>query len=235
MTVVPHRPWQRAAIYLSGLLVLIIVLVMAYRTGFERGADNLAELDLAHSQGLSDVQRASRQVAELKAALLVAERNRQVDEQVNAQAQASIAALRSRIASLERDVALYRQVMALEAEAPSLSLRDWQLVQTELPGHYRYRLTLAYTGADGAAVSGELSILVAGDQLPDSRQGPDRRTAPVISVTEPVNLRYLQVLEGDLQIPAGFAVNHVKLNFNADSSSTPAFSESVPWQPEGGI
>ncbi len=223
MTVVPHRPWQRAAIMASGLLVLSIALVMAYRTGFERGADNLAELDLAHSQGLSDVQRAAREVAELKAALSVAERNRQVDDEVNAQAQASIAALRSEIALLERDVALYRQVMALEAESPSLSLRSWQLLQTELPGYYRYRLTLAYTGAGGAAVAGVLSIMVGDEQ------------ASVVSVTEPVNLRYLQVLEGDVQIPEGFIASHVKLEFNADSSSAPAFSESRPWQPEGGI
>ena len=59
--------------------------------------------------------------------------------------------------------------------------------------------------------------------------------ASVVSVTEPVNLRYLQVLEGDVQIPEGFIASHVKLEFNADSSSAPAFSESRPWQPEGGI
>lgn len=235
MTVVPHRPWQRAAIYLFGVLVLLLSLWIAYGIGFERGADNLAELDLAHSQGLSDVQRAARQVAELRSALSVAERNRQVDEQVNAQAQASIAALRSRISLLERDVALYRQVMALEAQSPSLTVHSWQLVRTELPDHYRYRLTLAYIGADGAAISGKLSITVAGEPVPDEQQEGQPRIEPVIETTEPVNLRYLQVLEGDLQIPEGFVANHVKLEFGADSSSTHAFSESVPWQPEGDI
>lgn len=235
MTVVPHRPWQRAAICVSGLLVLVIVLVLVYRTGFERGADNLAEIDLAHSQGLSDVQRAARQTAELRAALSVAERNRQVDEQVNAQAQASIAALRNKIAVLERDVALYRQVMALEARSPSLSVRSWQLLRTELPDHYRYRIALAYTGADGAAITGQLDVIVAGESASHEQQGAAAYAQPSIHASESVNLRYLQIMEGDLRIPPGFGANHVKLEFNADSPSTLVFSESRPWQPEGDI
>lgn len=232
---VPHRPWQRAAIVMSGLLVLVMALVLLYRIGFERGADNLAELNLAHSQGVSDVQRATRQLAELRSALSVAERNRRLDEQVNAQAQASIAALRSEMAVLERDVALYRQVMALEAQAPSLSVRSWQLVPTELPDHFRYRLTLAYTGANDAAISGQLSIIVGGEPASDESRESDVRGEPLVRVTEPVSLRYLQVLEGDLKIPVGFTANHVKLEFDAGSSSTLAFSETRPWQPEGDI
>lgn len=235
MTVVPHRPWQRAAVVVSGLLVLVLALVLVYRCGFEHGADNLAELNLAHSQGVSDVQRAAGKVAELRAALSVAERNRQLDEQVNAQAQASIATLRSEIAVLERDVALYRQVMALEAQAPSLSVRSWELLPTELPDHFRYRLTLVYTGANDTAISGQLSIIVDSDSASGESRGPDIRAEPSIRVTEKVSLRYLQLIEGDLQIPVGFAANHVKLEFDADASSTLTFSETRPWQPEGDI
>lgn len=233
MTVVPHRPWQRAALWLSAVILLTVLLLIAYRTGFEHGAANLAELDLAHSQGLSEVQRSARRVAELQAALSVAERNRQVDEQVNVQARASIAALRSEIATLERDVLLYRQVMALEAETPSLSLQSWQLLGTELPDHYRYRLTLAFTGGDGDVLTGQLRIKVTGiTELADLR-GPDSEAEHAIEVLAPVRLRYLQVLEGDLLLPSGFTANHVKLDFDADPSSTLSFSESMPWQPEG--
>lgn len=233
MTVVPHRPWQRATLWLSAAIILTALLLIAYRTGFERGAANLAELDLAHSQGLSDVQRSARRVAELQAALSAVERNRQVDEQVNAQAQASIVALRSEIATLERDVSLYRQVMALEAETPSLSLQSWQLFGTELPDHFRYRLTLAFTGGDGDELTGQLGITVTGVSALDDLQGPDSDVEHAVEVFVPVRLRYLQVLEGDLRLPSDFTANHVKLDLNADPSSTFSFSESMPWQPEG--
>ena len=233
MTVVPHRPWHRAAICLAGLLVVTILLWQAYRSGFERGAENLAELNLAHSQGLSDVQRSSSQLAQLRAALAVAERNRQVDEQVNAQAQASIAALRTKVATLERDVALYRQVMALESEGPELTLQSWQLSRTELPDHYRYRAVLAHTGADGGALSGRLKITVTGAESTGSPQEPDRETEQQIELAESVELRYLQVLEGDVIIPSGFVARRVNLGFEGSPSSTVSFSESMPWQPEG--
>lgn len=235
MTVVPHRPWLRAAFCLIAFLVMMVSLVFAYRTGFEHGADNLAELDLAHSQGLSDVQRAARQVAELRAALSVAERNRQVDEQVNAQAQASIADLRSRIALLERDVALYRQVMALEEETPALQVQSWQLSHTELVNQYRYRLTLSHTGADGGTVSGQLRIAVAGVIKPGEDSTSEQQGAQTVELTEPVNMRYLQVLEGDLSLPPGFSAEHVSLEFSADSPSTLRFSDNMPWQPQGEI
>ncbi|MEX0739566.1 MAG: DUF6776 family protein [Pseudohongiella sp.] len=235
MTVVPHRPWQRAAVWLSGLLLIVILVLMAYRTGFDRGAGTLAELNLAHSQGLSDVQRSSRQLAELRAALSVAERNQEVDEQANAQAQASIAALRNKVASLERDVALYRQVMALDLDAAdaALTLQSWQLLDTELPDHYRYRLVLAYTGANGAELTGKLSIAVTGVSELGDLQGPEGMVEQTVRLVEPVSIRYLQVLEGDVVIPSGFVAKHVKLDFNAGSSSTVMFSERMPWQPEG--
>jgi len=235
MTVVPHRPWQRAAIYLCVILVSLIALWFAYRTGFERGADNLVELDIAHSQGLLDVQRATRQVAELRAELLVAQRNRQVDEQVNVQAQASIADLRSRIALLERDVALYRQVMALEAQTPALEVQSWQLLRTELPNHYRYRLTLSYTGADGSALTGQLQIAVVGTLKRDQTAEADREGTKPVMVTEPVDMQYLQVIEGDVMLPAGFVAAHVELEFNAAAPSTLQFSANLPWQPQGEI
>lgn len=235
MTVVPHRPWQRAASYLCVILVSLVSLWFAYRTGFEHGADNLAELDIAHSQGLSDVQRATRQVAELRAELLVAQRNRQVDEQVNAQAQASIVDLRSRIALLERDVALYRQVMALEAQTPALDVQSWQLLPTELPNHYRYRLTLSYTGADGSALTGRMQIAVAGTMGGDQTVETDREDTKPVMVTEPVDMRYLQVIEGDVILPAGFEADHVELEFSAAAPSTLQFSANLPWQPQGEI
>ena len=233
MTVVPHRPWQRAAIYLCVILVSLTSLWFAYRTGFERGADNLVELDIAHSQSLSDVQRATRQVAELRTELLVAQRNRQVDEQVNAQAQASIADLRSRIALLERDVALYRQVMALEAETPALDVQSWQLLRTELPHHYRYRLTLSYTGADGGALTGQIQIAVVGTLKSEQSTEADRENTRPVIVTEPVDMRYLQVIEGDVLLPAGFVAGHVELDLNASAPSTLQFSAELPWQPQG--
>lgn len=233
MTVVPHRPWQRAVIYLSAALILIVLLWFTYRTGYERGADNLAELDLAHAQGMSDVQRAARQVAELRAALSVAERNRQVDEQVNAQAQASIAELRSRIALLERDVALYRQVMALEAETPALKVQSWQLYRTELPGYYRYRLTLSHTGANGGTLSGQLQIAVTGAMTSGQAPVSEQQEVQTIEFTEPVTMRYLRVLEGDLLLPPGFNAELVRLEFSADTPSTLQFSDNMPWQPQG--
>lgn len=231
MTVVPHRPWQRAAFFLIALLMLIVLLVFAYYTGYERGADNLTELDLAYTQGLSDVQRAARQVAELRAALSVAERNRQMDEQANVQAQASIAELRSQIALLERDVALYRQVMALDSETSALKVQSWQLSRTELPNTFRYRLTLSHTGAGGNTLTGRMHIAVVGAMAAGQSDLHDQQA---IGFTEPVEVRYLQVLEGDLLLPSGFSAEHVKLDFSADIPSTLQFSDNMPWQPEGG-
>lgn len=228
MTVVPHRPWQRAVSCLLALLILVVSLLFAYQTGFDRGASNLAEINLAHSQGVSDVQRAAAQVAELQASLAVAERTRQVDEQVNAQAQASIAELRNQIALLERDVALYRQVMALEAETPTLTLQSWQLLRTQSPDHYRYRLALSHAGANGDVLTGTLHIAVAGAMAP----GVEAKT---LDATEPVAVRYLQVLEGDLWLPSGFMAEHVRLEFSAGAPSTVQFSDSMPWQPQGEI
>jgi len=233
MTVVRHRPWQRAGLFLIFGLLFSLALVLAYRTGFQRGADNLSEMGLAHQQGLSDVQRATGQIAELQAALSVAERNLQVDDQVKAQAQTSIAAMRSEIALLQRDVALYRQVMALESVAPALAMQSWQLVATELPNQYRYRLTLSYTGAEGSVLSGELRMTVTELPAAEVAEPANGMAEHKIEITEPVNMRYLQVLEGNIQIPSGFAAGHVKLDFSTNTTPSITFNESIAWQPEG--
>lgn len=227
MTVVPYRPWQRALL-LAGFITLVAALALvAYRAGMYHGSRP------QESAEAPEVLSAPAQLAEMQLALSVMERTRQLDQEANVQAQAAIAELRSKVVTLERDVALYRQVMALDAAQPGLSVQRWILHDTELADHFRYHLVLAHAGTEGASVVGTLRLLVEGvneDMVIAADE--EVQDSAWLEVSEAVNMRYLQAMEGDIALPPGFRPQRIKLQFDDNSSSGLQFNDTLPWQPQ---
>ena len=227
MTVVPYRPWQRALLLAGSIALVGALAVAAYMAGLYQGAR------VQEAAETPAVLSAPSQLAEMQLALSVMERTRQLDQEANVQAQAAIAELRSKVVTLERDVTLYRQVMALDAAQPGLSVQRWVLHDTELADHFRYHLVLAHAGTEGASVVGTLRLVVEGvsEDTVAAADEEDQKSA-WLEVSQAVNMRYLQAMEGDIVLPPGFTPQRVKLDFQDDSSPGLQFSDTLPWQPQ---
>jgi hypothetical protein len=230
MTVVPYRPWLRAAVLGSVVILCVFGGLATYWIGYQRGAENLAELGFAYSLEVSDRERIALELAELRSQLAVLDRTRLVDQQVNEQAQSTITELRNLISALERDVTLYRQVMALENAAAELSINTWELFAAEVPHHYRYRLMLSQYGGGGASVEGRLEIALEG-LLDDAVT-----YIPLSDVSNsiesnyiPINFRYLHSLEGDLVLPVDFKPQKIHIQIHAGQPANRLLRQAIDW------
>lgn len=234
MTVVPYRPWLRAAVLGSIVVLCVFGGLATYWIGYQRGAENLAELGLAHSQEAGDRERIAEELAELRSQLAMLDRTRQVDQQVNEQALRTISELRNLITSLERDVTLYRQVMALENAAAELSINAWELYAAEVPHHYRYRLMLSQYGGGGASVEGRLEIALEGLLDDAVTYIPLSDVSSSVENNEiPINFKYLHGLEGDLVLPVDFEPQKIHIQIHAGQPANRLLRQSIAWMLTG--
>lgn len=234
MTVVPYRPWLRTLVLGSLCALCVLGGATAYWIGYQRGAQDLLALDRAYSQEASDRERDARELADLRSQLAVLDRTRLVDQQVNEQAQATITELRGHIASLERDVTLYRQVMALENAAAEISVHTWELFATEVAHHYRYRLMLSQYGGGGGSVEGRLEVSLEGLQGGASASIPLSAVSAGLDNNEiPINFRYLHGLEGDLSLPVDFEPQKIHIQIHAGQPASRQLKQSIDWMLTG--
>jgi hypothetical protein len=236
MTVVPFRPWLRGIASGAALLMIFFASLAGFRAGFQRGSEDLAELKQVHQNALLEHAQMTEALVDVRSQLSVLSRTRLVDQQVNEQAQASISELRSQVAALERDVALYRQVVAMEGAGAELAFQEWQLAATGVPGIFRYRLLISQFGGSGMTVNTRLYMQLEGEgesgaQLIAFGDLSEQFDGAAMSI----DFRYLHALEGDIVIPQGFQPQMVHAQLSAEQSAYKPLTESFDWRPLGEI
>jgi len=236
MTVVPFRPWLRVMASAAALLMIFFASVAGFRAGYQRGGEDLAELKQVHQNTLFEHAQMTETLADVRSQLSVLARTRLVDQQVYEQAQASISELRAQVAALERDVTLYRQVVAMEGAGAELTFQEWQLMATGVPGTFRYRLLISQYGGSGMTVNTRLYMQLEGQgeggtQLIAFEDVSEQFEGAAMSI----DFRYLHALEGDIVIPQGFEPQMVHAQLSAEQSAYKPLTESFDWRPLGEI
>jgi len=213
MAVVPYRPWL-PALMIAGFVVAVLVAGLgglywgyycASREHIEVGAENVL---------LSDaLLEAQEQIADLRARLAMSGQDTLLDQRAEAEVQSTINSLRSRIRQLEQDVSLYRQVMAPEAAEPGLVIESLRLELSGIPGGYRYRVLVRVAGAGDETVKGSFDFSVHGlqDGAPEDYALMELGAA-ASGMSDSLEFRYFQALEGEFELPPGFIPEEVLIH-----------------------
>lgn len=232
MTVVPYRPWRRTVITTLLTAGAFVLGVGAFLTGYHRGAETQTSLEARLGQQQGQNELAETELAQLREQLAIFQRMRQVDVQVDEQAQANVAALTARLNQLEHDVGLYRQVMSLPSETAVLSVLDWELNATELSNSYHYRLTLAVSGSNGEQITVAPDIQIAGVineaevQFSLSDLGVPADASRTI-----LSFNYMHRVTGFFSLPDGFQPDEVTISLMDTDGVYEAATRSISWQP----
>lgn len=204
MVVVPYRPWLPAMlIAVSVCAVLLAALAGLYwgyygasREHIEVGAENVL---------LSDALiKAQEQVAELRAQLAMSGQDTLLDQRAEAEVQSTINSLRGRIRQLEQDVSFYRQVMAPDSAEAGLVIENLRLAPTIAPAVYRYRVFVRVAGAGDEMVRGTFLLSLQGQQDGESRTYDLGELTAAAEMSDTLEFRYFQALEGEFELPSGF-------------------------------
>ncbi len=142
-----------------------------------------------------------------------------------------LAAQKDQIFQLEEGLQFYKSLMAPEAIAQGLSLRELELVATDEPDRFAFRLVAQQEALKHPLLKGSLSIELFGQWDGDEKSYPlAKLSTDFEESTVDLRFRYFQAIEGELQIPHGFEPRSFRVVAKASSPHTAEIREEYPWE-----
>lgn len=215
---------------LATALGLALVLGLGVYLGL-RGAYRSLGIDPGeYRQMRVALPEARARVAELERELDASRTRHEVDRAALEMLRQDLARQRQQIADLDEGLRFYRSLMAPGEIAQGVSLRGVELVAREPAGRFGYRLVVQQEARKHETVRGELRVSLQGelDGQPASF-ALSRLADDVEGATIDLRFRYFQAVEGELQLPEGFAPAAVEVVAELSSPRTLSLSERYPW------
>lgn len=235
MVVMPYRPMRRAFNYFIGLMLLMIVGASSFFFGYDRGAaQNLVAESAGANQDLGRLQHEAealrQEVANLKLAAIV-------DAQAHEDVWRQTIEQKSKIAELERNIAVYRGMIAKSDKSnPSgISIGAVQISGSGGVRGYKYKFVVQQLVAHDETFKGTMSINIVGARAGQKMAIPlSTASMQVPAELIPLNFKYFQSIEGDLLLPEGFAPEHIDVVIKSSNKKHPTHIErQLDWSVAG--
>ncbi|MCB1675470.1 MAG: hypothetical protein KDI01_04230 [Halioglobus sp.] len=171
------------------------------------------------------------EVSRLRGEVEVQRTRREVDRTSLEMVRREIADYRQQIGDLEEALQFYRSLMAPGSIARGLSLRSLELVATNQPQRFAYRIVAQQAARKHALIKGVLRAEVFGVldgqevSYPLSELSPDVQASGL-----PLQFRYFQTIEGLLVLPEGFDPKEVRAVASARAPRKTEVQKSFPWR-----
>ncbi len=200
MRIIPYRPMVR----FLRLMCLLAILAGVFYAGFLYAQrQQLAVEDNKHLE----LQKIERALAELQT-------NAEVDRQTIEDMRQLVMTQRSQMAASERFLRVYKELLASGAKLNPLGLSFGLFTAFPLPekGSFNFKLVVQKLSMQEVDFLGNLEFKVIGEQAGKAVELPLYQISKsATSSSIPLNLKYFQVLEGELQLPLDFVPKTVEL------------------------
>lgn len=189
---------------LIATIISVIVLGgagLAYNHGLKRAGFVRTSLD-QHAENLAgEVKRLDGENQNLRDALARASRALQMNETTYAELDKALKESANEIARLREELAFYRNMVSSTTRASGVQVQSLTIQRGTAPNAYRYKLVIVQTRRPEVSVKGQVRLAVTG-----TRSGRRETIAIAGAGGKPsaLNLRNMQIIEGEMQLPAGF-------------------------------
>jgi multidrug efflux pump subunit AcrA (membrane-fusion protein) len=230
VTVVEHRPWRRALLIITTVLVGILGALLGYGLGNQHAvsqAISLAELG-------AEVEAQQARLASLDAQLIDTRLNEQVMREATKTLRGDLTVAHQKMARLQEEITFYKGLMAPSSLRKGLQVAELELTPLEDEAVYDYQLLLTQVALRRTFIAGEVRIDVIGH----THDSPD--TESVLSLTDLSDMktyplkfrfRYFQDLAGRLTLPEGF--NPARVLVTANQNGKDPLQVIFPWPVSG--
>lgn len=219
MVVTRYRPWRAWLVAFLAPVLVLGVGAFSYLLGSRHFDSAMAEKRVL-----------SREVKTLRQSLDRLEREKviwtmtgQVNRASLAQVQRELARREERMAEQQRELYLYRNLLADSGGSSGLYIGDLELRAGATPRQFEYQLAVRRKGALTRTVDVRVSLFIDGVREGADGGKAEPHTLPLSeadpSQDEPVRsvrFRYFNILSGILEIPAGFTPEQVRVEVTTD-------------------
>jgi hypothetical protein len=229
-SVVKTRPHARARLIVWLAVAVCLVVVGAYWLGQKQAMSGYgrAQRDLTAVRAeLEEVRKGELLLRQQKEnATLGAEVDRKSLEEVRQQ----VIDLKAQIAGLDEENQFYRNLMAPAGNQRGLNFGPVEIVHTDRPRTFRYKVVMQQLAAQPELLTGTLNFNLVGRQ-----EGAVKvlTLSELSSGVEGANIKlrfkYFQSIEGELVLPEGFEPERIELEARSSGSDAAVIEKRFTW------
>jgi len=230
LEVVPYRPLYRWSIRLLILVVAVAVIVGSYYSGHFEGTAVQREAITERDQLRIEIETVRTAAAAHRQQVANLEMGSKVDQQANEGVRQEVIELKEKIAGLEEDISFYKGLMSPTANKRGLTIGSLNVLDTDVPGRYSYKLVLQQLATNHKLINGYLNMNVVGRQNGRIVSLPLKELNDKVSY-ENIKLRfkYFQNFSGELTLPKGFEPIRIELLAKSTGRNSVTVREKFGW------
>lgn len=221
----PHVSWRwRSAVLLVALSAGVALAWWVFDMGGVFAGLNRSATE-QEIIGLRDkVKALEGENAILNAAMAKSSQHERIDSIAQVDLEKTFKSIQLENAKLKEELAFLQSMSASEKQ-PGLSIHRFQFDKTP-SGTYRYQLYLIQSGQGGAAFKGGLQLAVTGRR--GSQPGVLNFPADTSANNNyKINFKSYQKMEGEIILPAGYAVKSVEARIFGQDSGQPRLAKMI--------
>ena len=230
LEVVPYRPLYRWSIRLLILMVVAVVIAGSYYTGHFEGTVAQREAIAERDKLRIDIEAVRTAAATHRQQVANLEVGSKVDQQANEGVRKEVIELKAKIAGLEEDISFYKGLMSPTANKRGLTIGSLNVLGTDVPSRYSYKLVLQQLATNHKLINGYLNMTVVGRQDGRLISLPLKDLNDKVSY-ENIKLRfkYFQNFSGELTLPEGFDPIRIELLARSTGRNSVTVKEKFGW------
>lgn len=218
----------------TGLLVLGFGLSGYYLGGsWAWNAIEVMREELAKSH--AQLRKQSQQLALLKQQMAVIERSGQISRDAAEMVRNNIRRLKDKSAKLSQDLVFYRSILEPEKEKGAVSIQIFELLSTDRPRHFQWKLVVIQSAKRHQFLKGELQVTIVGKQGDNAASFSLHELSPQLDSTSiRLGFRYFQGIpgdgvRGDIELPEGFTPEYLQASGQIISPKKQTINDRFNW------
>src|SRR5690606_11253663 len=223
MVVMPYRPMRRVFNYFFGFLVVLFIVAASFFYGYDQGLNQHLSFGLP-GKGAEEFARLQQEAESLRQEVTNLKLAAIVDQRAHEDVQRQTIEQRSQIAELERDIAVYRGMVAKsDGENPlGISVGAFQISGPGGVRGYKFKLVVQKLAVNDELFKGTLKVNIVGIRDGESITIPlHKASVQMAEEAIPISFKYFRSIEGDLLLPEGFRPERVVVAIKSMDSKKP--------------
>lgn len=230
LEVVSYRPVFRWTLRFLLLCLAIGAAAGSYFVGHYEGTKIQEQAILERNELRVELAASKREASEYRQQVANLQLGSEVDRHASEDVRAEVIDLKAQIAGLEEDITFYKGLMSPSANKRGLTIGSLNVLATETPRRYQYKLVLQQLATRHQLLTGYLNVNVVG------RQDGVQVTLPLKDLNEQLSqvniklrFKYFQNFSGEMQLPEGFEPIRIELLAKSTGKNAVTVEEKFGW------
>lgn len=230
LEVVSYRPVFRWTLRFLLLCLALGASAGSYFFGHEKGTAIQEQAIVERNKLRIELADTKREASEYRQQVANLQLGSEVDRHASEDVRAEVIDLKAQIAELEEDITFYKGLMSPTANKRGLTIGSLNVLATDIPRRYQYKLVLQQLATRHQLLTGYLNVNVVG------RQNGVQVTKPLKDLNDKLSqeniklrFKYFQNFAGEMQLPEGFEPIRIELIAKSTGKNAVTVEEKFGW------